>query len=193
MRRTYAWWLVVAVIALLAAGLTAQDNDTQAPPEPTPLAEEDGGADDVMEKMVERLEAPTADEPGKRPEPERPSTYRRQERELPDPEIIGVAPDSPRPKLRREGEFVVSRRGRIRRSGDGRQALFVFDSDSKQAGDPPMVLVPCRMLETIEEFIERRGDRIVFVLSGQVLTYRGVNYLLPTMMKLATDRGNLDH
>jgi hypothetical protein len=43
----------------------------------------------------------------------------------------------------------------------------------------------------MEDTVDRRGDTTVFILSGQVHTYRGANYLLPTMMKVAVDTGNL--
>jgi hypothetical protein len=69
--------------------------------------------------------------------------------------------------------------------------LFAFEADDMSMQDPPMVLVPCQILESMEQQVRQRGDRVVFVLSGQVLQYRGVNFLLPTMMKIDIDRGNL--
>lgn len=103
----------------------------------------------------------------------------------------GVAPDLEAPKLIREGEFIRTRRGRIVQAEDGNQILFVFDSDGPGMADPPMALVPCQLLQSMEEKVRKYGDQIVFVLSGQVLEYRHANYLLPTMMKLAIKRGNL--
>jgi len=108
-----------------------------------------------------------------------------------DPKVLGIAPGMDAPKLRREGDFVINRRGRLVPSSDGLHALFHFESDGSAMADPPMVLVPCQTLQSMEGLIQERGDRIVFMLSGQVLEYRGVNYLLPTMMKLDIDRGNL--
>lgn len=110
-----------------------------------------------------------------------------------DPAVLGIAPGQPMPELRREGEFVVTRRGRIVRSGDGAQALLVFESDSPSAPEMPMFLMPCQMLQNMENLVLERGDRMVFVVSGQVFTYRGVNYLLPTLMKPAPDKGNLQN
>lgn len=106
--------------------------------------------------------------------------------------VLGVAPGQEQPKLRREGEFVVNRRGRVVPSPNGRDTLFAFEADSDTASEPPMVLSPCQTLQNMEDIVRERGDKIVFILSGQVLVYRGVNYLLPTMMKLAIDRGNLE-
>jgi len=108
-------------------------------------------------------------------------------------EVLGVAPGGSPPRLHREGQFIVSRKGRLVRTPHSAQAMFVFEADSEQAPEPPMILVPCQMLESIEDLVHERGDKLVFILSGQVLMYRGANYLLPTMMKLAVDRGNLEN
>jgi len=107
-----------------------------------------------------------------------------------DPRVVGTTPNDKKPALRREGEFIISRRGRLVRSGDGASMVFVFDADEKDSPDPPMVIMPCQMLQNMEDLVRERGDSIAFKLSGQVYTYRGANYLLPTMMKLAVDKGN---
>jgi len=109
-----------------------------------------------------------------------------------DPRVLGVAPGQEMPKLRREGEFIVNRRGRLVQAPNGRHVLFVFQADSEQAPETPMVFAPCLMLQNMEDIVRERGGKVIFILSGQVLVYRGINYLLPTMMKLAIDRGNLD-
>lgn len=108
-----------------------------------------------------------------------------------DPAVLGVAPGEDPPPLRREGEFIINRRGRLLRSPDGGYLLFVFEADSSDAPELPMVLQACQLLETMEDTIERRGDTVVFILSGQINTYRGANYLLPTVMKIAMDKGNI--
>ena len=107
----------------------------------------------------------------------------------PDPRIIGIAPGSATPKLRREGEFVLNRRGRLVREGG--QSLFAFDADTDKAAEAPMMLVPCRVLQNMEELAQEHGSDVVFLVTGQVFTYRGANHLLPTTMKLSIDKGNL--
>jgi len=109
-----------------------------------------------------------------------------------DPRVLGVAPGQEMPKLRREGEFIVNRRGRLVQAPNGRHALFVFEADSQKSPETPMVFAPCLMLQNMEDIVRERGGKVIFILSGQVLVYRGINYLLPTMMKLAIDRGNLN-
>jgi hypothetical protein len=69
--------------------------------------------------------------------------------------------------------------------------LFVFESDEKDAPEAPMILVPCQWLQSMEDIVRDRGERVVFKVSGQVLAYRGLNYLLPTMFTVDFDRGNL--
>jgi hypothetical protein len=108
-----------------------------------------------------------------------------------DPAVLGIAPGEDPPPLRREGEFIVNRRGRLIRSAEGGHLLFVFESDAMDNPELPMVLQACQLLEAMEDTVQRRGEPTVFILSGQINSYRGANYLLPTMMKIAVDKGNL--
>ncbi len=108
-----------------------------------------------------------------------------------DPAVLGPAPGAQQPPLRREGEFIFSRHGRIVYTDTGQQ-IFVFEADSQEVPEPPMILQPCRLLQSMEDIIQRRGDTVVFVLSGQVHVYRGANYLLPTMMRITLNRSNLE-
>ncbi len=108
-----------------------------------------------------------------------------------DPEVLGIAPGDDPPPLRREGEFIFNRRGRMIRSPESGHRLFVLESDASHSPELPLVLQACQILETMESIVERRGDTTVFILSGQVHTYRGANYLLPTMMNTAANTGNL--
>lgn len=99
-----------------------------------------------------------------------------------DPRVLGVAPGEPLPRLRREGETLRKRDGRLLPTGDRGYAVFILDSDPKSGEDQPlaMVVAPCITLESMERLLEDRGDDLRFTITGQVHTYRGVNYLLPT-------------
>ncbi len=108
-----------------------------------------------------------------------------------NPAVIGIAPGGKRPSLRREGEFVIARRGRLLRSPNSSHMILQFDADGQQSPDPPMVMLPCRLLENMERLVQQNADRVVFNITGQVFVYRGLNYLLPTMFTLAVDKGNL--
>ncbi len=172
------------------------DADTEpAPPEPAaanaPVAEPPP-AEDVMEQMLQQQHqsptiAPTVrpgDEPTRRGKPPTASVKV-------DSSVLGIAPGGKQPTLRREGEFIVSRRGRLVRSPDGAHMLYVFDADDKDSPEAPLVILPCQMLQSMEDIVQQRGDRVVFILSGQITAYRGANYVMPTMMKLAIDRTNV--
>ncbi|MCC7409602.1 MAG: hypothetical protein IT442_16175 [Phycisphaeraceae bacterium] len=150
------------------------------PSEMTPSSEE------VLQRMLRRRQEIPVIEPSSQAPMDMPALGNLR----PDPAVLGVAPGQDQPMLRREGEFVVSRRGRVFRTPDG-FLQFRFEADSEQAPEPPVYMMPCQMLEHIEQLTDERKNDVVFVLSGQVFVYRGRNWLLPTMMRLDVDRGNL--
>ncbi len=155
---------------------------TTQPPAATPSAEH------VMQELLQQSQPPAPIQPTVRPgQPVgSPPVITRV-----DPAILGTAPGGQLPTLRREGDFVRVRRGRLVASPDGIHSLFVFEADDHASPEPPMILLPCQMLENMEGFVRERGDKVVFILSGQITTYRGANYVLPTMMKPALDNPNL--
>ncbi|MEM6751217.1 MAG: hypothetical protein AAF612_12190, partial [Planctomycetota bacterium] len=108
-----------------------------------------------------------------------------------DARILGVAPGQDPPKLLPEGTFIVERAGRIAQTSDGSASLFVFEADDADAPEAPMILMPCGVLESMEDLTHRRDDQAVFLVSGRVHTYRGANYLLPMKMTVRIDRNNL--
>lgn len=109
-----------------------------------------------------------------------------------DPLLLGLDTDQPLAELKEEGQFIIARTGRLIRSADGSHALFVLDSDGPGAPEPPMILQACKLLETMEKTVQQLGEDVPFVITGQVFTYRGANYLLPTIVKREFDRGNLE-
>lgn len=182
--------LLLCGVLVFASYSTAEDAPApaatpDAPPADAPATR----SEDVMRDLDKLVEPNPLIEPStsKPPTPTAPpvagTAY--------DPAVLGTAPGQPQPKLRREGEFIVNRKGRLIRSSDTGQSLFLFDADSENAAEPPMPLLPCQMLQNIEDLSRERGDSITFILSGQITTYRNTNFLMPTMMKLDVDRGNL--
>ena len=99
-----------------------------------------------------------------------------------DPRTLGVAPGDPLPNLRREGEAIRKRDGRLLPTADRGYAVFILDPNTEAGETQPlaMVLAPCMALEAMERMQEDRGERLRFTLTGEVHAYRGVNYLLPT-------------
>lgn len=200
MIRMLTGWMAVGLAAGMAGQAVGQVAQTQpaTPIQPTATAPAPSTMPDsqaIEEQLLEQLEEnplvrPTQRRPTEPVNPGGPSSIGPAGV---DPRVLGVVPGQDPPKLRREGEFIVSRRGRLVRAPNARHILFVFEADSDTAPEPPMVMTACQMLQNMEEIIRERGDKVVFIVSGQVLVYRGANYLLPTMMKLAIDYGNLDH
>lgn len=99
-----------------------------------------------------------------------------------DPRVLGVAPGQPLPSLRREGEALRKRDGRLLPPGDRGYAVMILDPDTQAGEEQPlaMIVAPCMTLESMEQLQKDRGDDLRFTITGQVHTYRGINYLLPT-------------
>lgn len=93
--------------------------------------------------------------------------------------------------LRPEGSFIMSRRGRLDRTGGSGHWLFVFESDELGTADPPVVVLPCALLERMEQRAQATGDASEFIMSGEIYTYGQMNYLLPDRMVIPYARYNL--
>lgn len=91
----------------------------------------------------------------------------------------------PQANLLPEGDLIMNRRGRLVRlaGSDGRFAM-VFDNDPNSPSTGPLVILPCRVLETMEGLAMPRGDEATFRVSGRVLVHEGRNYLLPTLAQI---------
>jgi len=86
-----------------------------------------------------------------------------------------------------EGTMLLSRRGIVRRSTSG-TFLFVFDADAEGVADPPMVLLPCLLLERLSRDALKNREPAPVLVSGDVYTYDRQNYLLPTVYRIPRDR-----
>jgi hypothetical protein len=89
-----------------------------------------------------------------------------------------VAPGAPPVSVKREGDYVIDRLGRLGRTSDGTQAQFIFDSDSKTLADPPMIILPNLKLVQMEEVVKATNRDMPFRITGMVTEYRGRNYIL---------------
>jgi len=102
--------------------------------------------------------------------------------------------DAPRPMLLPERTVLSQVRGRLVRlaEAEGRFA-FALDNDPNSpnpaAAPEPLLLLPSRQLEQIEDAVAQLGDNTAFTLTGRVYEYRGNRYLLPIAFQVesATD------
>jgi hypothetical protein len=176
---------------------TAGSADDQAGDQGTQPDAAGDSSEAVMQQLLKQREQPSVEPTD--PQAEQGGDGQTPQVDMPaagveaDPSVLGVAPSSGEgePTLRREGEFIVNRRGHLARAKDSNRLLFVFSADKQSSPEAPMILQACRTLETMEKIVQKRGESVPFIISGQVHTYRNQNYLMPTMMKIAEQGGNL--
>src|SRR5690606_350120 len=156
---------VMALLLALMLGSAVAADQTEAP---APKA------DDVRQQMLEQMSpGGTEVEPTQRPADNPAPTANVDV----DTKVLGVVPGrvqgtAPtgvgRPqsaaRVHRDGEFIISRRGRIVAANGGAQSVFAFDADSEAAPETPMVLLPCQMLQDMEDLVAERDDQVVFIL-----------------------------
>lgn len=102
-----------------------------------------------------------------------------------------IPPNALRPvdrKLLPDGSRLVDRPGRLTRDGD--YMTFTFESRGEGPVEVPLRLLPNRLLEDMEVIAEGGRKSIVFVVSGEVTEYRGVNYLMVQKLLMRPDLGN---
>ncbi|MAD79019.1 MAG: hypothetical protein CMJ51_06575 [Planctomycetaceae bacterium] len=84
------------------------------------------------------------------------------------------------------GTRFVDRRGRLSR--DPASGVWRFVLASKEGGETSsVVLLPCLELQRIEQRARQQDVSRAILLSGVVTSYRGRNYLLPTMTRMANE------
>lgn len=89
-----------------------------------------------------------------------------------------------------ENTAIVNRRGKITRDRSGGW-LLVFDADANGISDPPVKLLPCLLLESIETYARRVGNNSPVIITGQVYLYDGQVHLLPTVYRIPRERSRL--
>lgn len=89
--------------------------------------------------------------------------------------------------MMREGTMITARRGHMMRDRSG-VWLFVFDADASGQNDPPMMLVPCALLERMRQYTTQSTTKAAMLVSGRVFAYRSRNYLLPTVFRIPSER-----
>lgn len=88
------------------------------------------------------------------------------------------APGSARP----DGQHINGRQGRVVRHDAW--LIFTPDSGTSAPSDPPMVLLPSAQMERLEGLVFRFGDSARYRISGKLITYKGRQFLLPTLAQV---------
>lgn len=79
-----------------------------------------------------------------------------------------------------EGTYIWNQCGRLLRNPVTHQWLFVFRSDGRGTGRPPIILLPCRRLAVLEAQNNGPDGGKPFLVSGEVTEYHHHNFLLLT-------------
>lgn len=83
--------------------------------------------------------------------------------------------------------FLLRQSGRVVR--DAGVWTFHPDNDVESLSGRPLVLMPCQNLARIQQLASSQGSSIKFIMSGRVLSYKGVAFLIPTLYQVARDSG----
>lgn len=100
-----------------------------------------------------------------------------------DGNVNGIANAMNLASLVPEATRLVDRRGKVRRT-EGGGFMVVFDADASGESDPPMMLLPCRLLEGLARIAAGSGDDAAVLISGEVTIHAGRNFLLPTVYRI---------
>ena len=101
----------------------------------------------------------------------------------------GVPPEIGGGQALPDGYVLVDRVGRLVRDADGWR--FAFASGGGAPTDAPVRILPSRLLETMEHASAGGTEHTTFVLSGEVVAYRGRSFLLLRKVLIRRGLGNL--
>jgi hypothetical protein len=89
-----------------------------------------------------------------------------------------LPPGAPQLNLLNEGTVIVDRVGRIARIADGQNWELTLESDGRVMKDPPMLVLPNKMLTAMQQAVISQSADIKFRISGEVTEYNNRNYIL---------------
>ena len=158
-------WILLT-LALAAAPALAQTSRPTDAPTTTP------SADQVLNQMLKGPEAGKA-------------AAIQPQSSAPLPDAASTAAGG---GILREGTDVIDRVGRIQKTPDGQQTLFVFDSDGRAMSDAPLVILPNLKLMSMENAVSEASHDLRFRVTGTVTEYRGRNYILLQKVVVVQDR-----
>lgn len=167
--------LGIALLMLAQPALAQQEPADRPPTPPTPAPTAPTGAP----RPAEPRPGPKPVAPAAKPaaEPAKPGVPNLEPGAIPGLESTDFK-IAPAPLLS-ERTTLTLRRGSMIRLPTG-EPVFVFHPDSRGRAERPMVLLPSQRLQQIEQVAADRAEPPVFLMTGQVFVYQGLNYLLPT-------------
>lgn len=98
-----------------------------------------------------------------------------------------VQAEPSRPNLRKEGEFVRERVGRLSYDPQTQAPLFSFEADSANLQGSPLGILFSQELARMEDAVKKSSLDLRFRISGMITRYRDRNYLLIERADLAPD------
>ncbi|HRX87520.1 MAG TPA: hypothetical protein P5572_21045 [Phycisphaerae bacterium] len=90
-----------------------------------------------------------------------------------------------------DGYILVDRTCRLVRDGDWWEVVFKSDNHPETAGEPPLKLLPNRMLERMVRESQSTAGSVEFIVSGEVTDFMGENYVLLRKLMRKREMGNL--
>lgn len=82
-----------------------------------------------------------------------------------------------------EGTLILRQPSRMIRNASGAWVI-VFDNDTPDATNAPELIVePCKLLMRMETIAMDAGDATQLLVSGRIYTYKGLHYILPTLVQ----------
>jgi len=91
----------------------------------------------------------------------------------------------------KDGYTVINREGRIYYDVEQQEWLFAFEANANSIAEPPVVILPSKMLEVMEKTTIGTGRNVKFRVTGQITKYNRRNYLLMRYVRIAHDQGNI--
>jgi hypothetical protein len=98
-----------------------------------------------------------------------------------------VVPGASTQPLTQEGTPLIDRIGRLTPGADGKTFEFTLESDGTVLANPPLVLAPNKLLEQLEQRVQNSYADIKLRISGEILEYKGRNYLLLSRWSVLPD------
>ncbi|HEX2836516.1 MAG TPA: hypothetical protein VHN77_00145 [Phycisphaerales bacterium] len=84
-----------------------------------------------------------------------------------------------------DGSVVTNKRGRlVALPEEGGRLAFTIDNDPDSPGASPMLLLPCQVLEEIENVVAARGPEVTVRMSGRIVASGSKAALLPVFFQV---------